>query len=54
MPAGYHDAIQAAKKRIVLEALERASGDYADAARQLGIHPNNLHRLVRNLGLKKT
>jgi transcriptional regulator with GAF, ATPase, and Fis domain len=52
-PAGYHDAIQSAKKRIVLEALERASGDYGGAARELGIHPNNLHRLLRNLGLKK-
>ena len=27
-------------------------GSYAEAARILGVHPNYLHRLIRNLELK--
>ena len=48
----YHHAVQAAKQAIVAAALKAADGNYSDAARQLGIHPNNLHRLVRTLGVK--
>jgi transcriptional regulator with PAS, ATPase and Fis domain len=48
----YHQAVQAAKKRIVLEALERASGQRRQAAESLGLHPNNLSRLMRHLGLR--
>jgi transcriptional regulator with GAF, ATPase, and Fis domain len=51
-PTNYHEALQAAKKRIVLEALERAGGQHAEAAKELGIHPNNLHRLIRHLRLR--
>src|SRR5207247_1000395 len=51
-PTSYHECVQAAKKRIVLEALERASGHQAEAARQLGIHPHNLNRLIAQLGLR--
>jgi len=45
----YHQAVQQAKQRIVADALKRAGGSYADAARQLGVHPNNLRRLARSL-----
>jgi Nif-specific regulatory protein len=41
-----------AKKQLVLQALEQADGNFTQAAKTLGIHPNNLHRLVRTLGLK--
>ncbi|MGH9836788.1 MAG: sigma 54-interacting transcriptional regulator [Blastocatellia bacterium] len=51
-PAMYHSSTRDAKKQIVLQALEEAGGNFTQAAKQLGIHPNNLHRLVRNLGLK--
>lgn len=51
-PAIYHSATREAKKQIVLQALEESGGNFTQAAKQLGIHPNNLHRLVRNLGLK--
>ncbi|MGE0131213.1 MAG: sigma 54-interacting transcriptional regulator [Blastocatellales bacterium] len=51
-PAIYHSATRDAKKQIVLQALEDSGGNFTQAAKQLGIHPNNLHRLVRNLGLK--
>ncbi|MCC6860045.1 MAG: sigma 54-dependent Fis family transcriptional regulator [Bryobacterales bacterium] len=48
----YHEAVNAAKRQIILRALEQASSNYTEAARLLGLHPNNLHRLVRNLGLR--
>jgi hypothetical protein len=31
----------------------QTQGSYADAARILGVHPNYLHRLIRNLELKE-
>ena len=49
---GYHESLREAKRQLVLKALGEADGAHADAARLLGIHPNNLHRLMRNLGLK--
>jgi DNA-binding NtrC family response regulator len=48
----YHQLVKEAKQRIVRSALDRHSGNVSEAARQLGIHPNNLHRLLRNLGIK--
>jgi Nif-specific regulatory protein len=48
----YHEAVKQAKQRIVRSALERANGNVTEAAGNLGIHPNNLHRLIRNLGVR--
>jgi DNA-binding NtrC family response regulator len=48
----YHDAVREAKRNIVLSAMLQASGNYSEAARLLGIHANNLHRLIRELDLK--
>jgi Nif-specific regulatory protein len=48
----YHEAVNQAKKQIVLGALAQAQGDYAETAKLLGIHPNNLHRLIRSMNLK--
>jgi transcriptional regulator with GAF, ATPase, and Fis domain len=48
----YKSRVEAAKKRIILDSLEQAGDDFAAAAQQLDIHPNNLHRLIRTLGLK--
>jgi Nif-specific regulatory protein len=48
----YHDAIKEAKKQVIINAIELASGNYVEAAKLLGLHPNNLHRLIRNLNLK--
>jgi Nif-specific regulatory protein len=50
--AMYHQLVKEAKQRIVRSALNAHSGNISEAARQLGIHPNNLHRLIRNLGIK--
>jgi Nif-specific regulatory protein len=50
--AGYYDAIKDAKRQLIMKALENANGNYTDAAKALGIHPNNLHRIIRTLDLK--
>jgi DNA-binding NtrC family response regulator len=48
----YQDAVKAAKKQIVINALQQGNGSYTEAAKLLHIHPNNLHRLIRELDLK--
>jgi Nif-specific regulatory protein len=48
----YHDAVTQTKREIILDAMEKAKASYTDAAKLLGVHPNYLHRLIRNLNLK--
>ncbi|HEX8637810.1 MAG TPA: sigma 54-interacting transcriptional regulator [Pyrinomonadaceae bacterium] len=48
----YHQQIKLAKQKIILSAIEKAEGNYTEAARSLGIHPNNLHRIIRDLGVR--
>jgi transcriptional regulator with GAF, ATPase, and Fis domain len=50
--AQYHDRINDLKKGMIVEAVKQAKGHYTEAAKQLGVHPNYLHRLIRNLNLK--
>jgi transcriptional regulator with GAF, ATPase, and Fis domain len=50
--AKYHDSIRDLKKRMILSALEQASGNMTEAAKVLGVHANYLHRLMRNLELR--
>ena len=52
LEAKYLGAVKENKRQLVLQALEQANGYYVDAAKILGLHPNSLLRLVRNLGLK--
>ena len=57
-PAGvtavqYHANVKEFKKQLILNAMGAAKGNYTEAARFLGVHPNYLHRLIRNLGLKE-
>ncbi len=49
----YHEAMREAKKQLIVKTLDQAAGNYQEAARLLGLHPNNVHRLIRNLGLKQ-
>jgi DNA-binding NtrC family response regulator len=42
------------KKQLIIDAVEQTGGNYVEAAGILGVHPNYLHRLIRNLGLKET
>ena len=48
----FYQAVAETKKQIILEAIRQAGGNYTEAAKSLGIHPNNLHRLMRNMNLK--
>jgi transcriptional regulator with GAF, ATPase, and Fis domain len=50
----YHAGIKELKKQLILDAVEQTGGNYVEAAAILGVHPNYLHRLIRNLGLKET
>jgi Nif-specific regulatory protein len=49
----YHEAVAETKKQIILNAMDQAKGSYTEAAKLLGVHPNYLHRLIRNLNLKE-
>jgi len=49
----FHAEVKEAKRQLVRQAIEQAGGNYAEAARRLGMHPNNLHRLIRELGLRQ-
>jgi hypothetical protein len=44
--------IRELKKRLFRNALSEANGSYTEAAKLLGVHPNYLHRLIRNLEVR--
>ena len=48
----YQDSVNKFKQELVLKAFEGTNSNYNEAASRLGVHPNYLYRLVRNLGLK--
>jgi len=50
--AKYHETVAEAKKQVIVRAVEQAGGNYTEAAKLLGVHPNYLHRLIRNMNLK--
>jgi transcriptional regulator with GAF, ATPase, and Fis domain len=52
--ARYHATIKETKKQLILNALCESRGNYTEAAHLLGVHPNYLHRLIRNLDLKES
>ena len=49
---GFHATITEAKKRLIIETLQTTNGNHAEAARMLELHPNSLHRIIRNLNLR--
>ena len=52
LASGYHASVANQKKQLILDAVRKSSGNFTAAAKLLGLHPNYLHRLVRNLNLK--
>jgi transcriptional regulator with GAF, ATPase, and Fis domain len=48
----FHEAVRRAKIDLIFEAFREAHRSYTEAARLLGLHPNYLHRLIRNLDIK--
>ncbi len=51
--SGYHESVTVTKKQIIVDAIKKSRGSYTAAAKLLGLHPNYLHRLVRNLNLRE-
>jgi len=50
--AKYHRSVKEMKRQMIVQALQQAHGSYLEAAKTLGIHPNSLLRLMRNLNVK--
>jgi len=48
----FYDTLRETKRQLILNALKQANGNYTEAANLLGVHPNNLHRLIRNMHLR--
>jgi transcriptional regulator with GAF, ATPase, and Fis domain len=48
----YHATLEETKRELIVRAFERAGQSHAGAARLLGVHPNYLHRLMRNFNLR--
>jgi Nif-specific regulatory protein len=49
----YQQVIQEKKKQLIRSAFTKARGSYVEAAKLLDVHPNYLHRLIRNLDIKE-
>jgi two-component system response regulator HydG len=47
-----HDAVNTAKRLAVQRAFDQAANDHEEAARLLGVHPNYLYRLMKNMMLQ--
>src|SRR4029078_4222355 len=50
----YDEALDAAKRQVVLKAFDQADYEHERAARLVGLHPNYLHRLIGALDLRTT
>jgi two-component system, NtrC family, response regulator HydG len=50
--AAFHESVRDTKRRLILDAIDRAGGNYTAAARLLGINPTYLHRLLKTLQLR--
>ncbi|MBV9769690.1 MAG: sigma-54-dependent Fis family transcriptional regulator, partial [Bryobacterales bacterium] len=48
----YEEAVEAAKRQVVLQAFDQVNHDHEQAAKILGLHPNYLHKLIRTMNLK--
>jgi Nif-specific regulatory protein len=48
----FHEAVIETKKRVIIDAFRQARRSYVETARLLGLHPNYLHRVIKNLELK--
>jgi len=50
--SNYHEQVVQMKRKMIIDAVKQTNGNYTAAARLLNLHPNYLHRLIRNLNLK--
>ncbi len=51
--SGFHADVREAKKQLILKAVDQAEGNLTDAAKHLRLNPTYLHRLMRNLNLRR-
>jgi len=51
-PRPLSDRVDAYKRQAILTALDQNEGNWAAAARDLGMHRSNLHHLAKRLGLR--
>jgi anaerobic nitric oxide reductase transcription regulator len=51
-PLSLAERVDAFRRRTILDAVERHTGNWAAAARELGLHRSNLHQLATRLGLR--
>ena len=49
----FHEAVKQRKKELILKAVKDSNNVFTEAAQRLGLHPNYLHRLIRNLDLRE-
>ena len=50
---GYHEKVREFRRELIAKTLQQTGGNYTEAAKLLGIHANNLHRIVRDLKLRE-
>ncbi|MCD9186451.1 MAG: sigma 54-interacting transcriptional regulator [Pyrinomonadaceae bacterium] len=50
--SNYHEAVREKKIELIKKAFQEAKGSYVETAKLLDVHPNYLHRLIRNLEIK--
>ena len=50
---GYRETMIEAERDFITKTLQQTGGNFTEAAKLLGIHPNNLHRIVRRLKLRE-
>ena len=54
VPLGsFHEVVQETKRQLILAAVAEAEGNITRAATRLGLQPTYLHRLIRNLDLRR-
>ena len=51
--SGFYEDLKDSKRLLIRRALEKSNGNFTEAAKLLGVHPNNLHRMIKNLNLRK-
>lgn len=49
----FSEEVKRFKRRLIQQALDKHQGNWAAAARELGMHRSNLHNLAKRLGLKE-
>ncbi|HKV08603.1 MAG TPA: sigma 54-interacting transcriptional regulator, partial [Thermoanaerobaculia bacterium] len=49
----FHEVVQETKKQLIRTAVAEARGNITKAAARLGLQPTYLHRLIRNLDLRR-